>query len=304
MIDLRERTRRVSGSRLLEIFGERDIRSVVDPFMGIPNHLNYLKRHGIRVHGGDLIEWFVRAGEGLIVNDFTVLRDSEVAEIVEMLPGRLYPVDMFKGWDGVFFSEEQCMYLGVWQANVRNLRSDGQTGLAIVGLWHVLCYWLQKAHYPDEMADVPPSELAWQYIRETERWVCANNVRNTVRRADFNVTLGAQAADCVFLSPPGRNAARKADARVWMWEAWWQGDPYFNIEHYYRDTVFGQRTSDDASYDRAMGSVLAAADAYPYVIIQTTLQEAQRFERIAAAFRPQIDILSYHLDETYVIARK
>ena len=34
-------------------------------------------------HGGDLLEWFVRAGEGLVVNDFTILRDSEVAAVVD-----------------------------------------------------------------------------------------------------------------------------------------------------------------------------------------------------------------------------
>ena len=304
MIDLGERTRRISGSRLHDLITARDIGSIIDPFMGMPTHLNYLKRHGITVHGGDLVEWFVRAGEGLVVNDFTVLRDSEVAEIVEMLPGRIYPIDQFKGWDGVFFSQEQCEYLGVWHANVHNLRSDGQTGLAIVGLWHVLCYWLQKARHPDEMTDVPPSELAWQYIRATERWVCTNNARNTVRKADFNTTLSAVRADCVYISPPGRNSAKKADARIWMWEAWWQGDPYLNIEHYYRDTVFGQRTSDDSSYDRAIGSVLQAADESPYVIIQTTAAEAERFARIVRPFRQNVEIVSPHPEETYVIGKK
>src|SRR5581483_4240039 len=174
VIDLPARTRRISGSRLLDLCRERGIASVVDPFMGIPNHLATLKRHGIVVHGGDLLEWFVRAGEGIVANDFTILRDPEVAEIVEMLPGRIYPTDLFRAWEGVFFSEEQCRYLGVWHANVHALRSDGQTGIAVLGLWHVLCHWLHKARDPDEMIDVPPSELAWHYIRETQRRVCAN----------------------------------------------------------------------------------------------------------------------------------
>ena len=199
--------------------------SVVDPFMGLPTHLNYLKRHGIAVHGGDLLEWFVRVGEGIVVNDLTILRDSEVAEIVEMLPGRIYSLDMFKAWEGVFFSEEQCVYLGVWHDNVRNLRSDGQTGLAILGLWRAFCYWLQKTQNPDDMQDVPPSELAWSYIRQTEQWVIANMRRNTVRQTDVLTTIGAQRADALFLSPPARNSFRSADARIWMWEAWWQGNP-------------------------------------------------------------------------------
>ena len=104
MIDLPGRTRRVSGTRLLDLAEERGIRHIVDPFMGLPMHLNTLKRHGIAVHGGDLLEWFVRAGEGLVVNDFTILRESEVAEVVEMLPGRIYPTDLFRAWEGVFFS--------------------------------------------------------------------------------------------------------------------------------------------------------------------------------------------------------
>ncbi len=48
MTELREQTRRVAGSRLLDLFVERSIESVVDPFMGLPTHLNYLKRHGIK----------------------------------------------------------------------------------------------------------------------------------------------------------------------------------------------------------------------------------------------------------------
>ena len=304
MIDLSERTRRISGSRLLEILQSYDAKSVIDPFMGYPAHLNFLKRHGIAVHGGDLIDWFVRAGEGLVVNDLTILRDSEVAEIVEMLPGRIYPMDLFKGWDGVFFTEEQCIYLGVWHSNVHNLRSDGQTGLAIAGLWHVLCYWLQKSKYPDDMADLPPSELAWNYIRETEHLVTQNAQRNTVRRGDFTATLGSIQADAVFIAPPGRNAHKKADARVWMWEAWWQGDPYLNIERYYRDTIFVQRTNEDSSYDRALGAVFSAAESSPLLVLQTTLQNAAHFKTVMSEFRPHIEIISPHADETYVVGRR
>lgn len=303
MIELPARTRRVSGTRLLDLCAERGLRSLVDPFMGLPMHLNALKRHGIAVHGGDLLEWFVRAGEGLVVNDFTVLRDSEVAELVEMLPGRIYPTDLFRAWEGVFFSEEQCRYLGVWHANVHGLRSDGQTGLAVVGLWHVLCHWLLKASHPDEMVDVAPSELAWNYIRETERWVVDNGRRNTVRRGDFASTLSAVRADAVYFAPPGRGGGKRIDPRIWMWEAWWQGDPYLNVERLYRDTVFGARIADDAGYDRAIGQVLAAASAAPYAIVQAAPNDAERFERLVAAHRPHVELVSPNDDEVYVIGR-
>ncbi|HEX3464177.1 MAG TPA: hypothetical protein VHS78_09040 [Candidatus Elarobacter sp.] len=304
MIDLPARTRRVSGTRLLDLCRERGIESLADPFMGLPTHLNVLKRHGIAVHGGDLLEWFVRAGEGLVVNDFTILRDNEVAELVEMLPGRIYPTDLFRAWEGVFFSEEQTRYLGVWHANVHALRSDGQTGLAVLGLWHVLCHWLLKARHPDEMVDVPPSELAWNYVRETERWVVGNGRRNTVRRGDFATTLGAVRADAVYLAPPGRSAARRIDARVWMWEAWWAGDPYLNVERLYRDTVFGARTNDDGSYDRAVDEVLGAADAAPYVILQSTARDSSRFERLLRARRPNVETAAFGDDEIYLIGKR
>lgn len=301
MIELPARTRRVSGTRLLDLCRERDIASLVDPFMGLPTHLNVLKRHGIAVHGGDLLEWFVRAGEGLVVNDFTILRENEVAEVVEMLPGRIYPTDLFRAWEGVFFTEEQCRYLGVWHANVHALRSDGQTGLAVLGLWHVLCHWLLKARHPDEMVDVAPSELAWTYIRETERWVTENGKRNTVRRGDFATTLAHAKADAVYLAPPGRSGAKRIDARVWMWEAWWQGDPYLNVERLYRDTVFGSSTNDDASYDRAIGDVLEAAGAARCVIVQSNAREAARFERLVRSHRANVEIVSPNDDELYVI---
>jgi hypothetical protein len=304
VIDLPARTRRVSGTRLLDICEKRGITSLADPFMGLPTHLNALKRHGIEVHGGDLLEWFVRAGEGLVVNDFTILRDSEVAQVVEMLPGRIYPTDLFRAWDGVFFSEDQCRYLGVWHANVHGLRSDGQTGLAVAGLWHVLCHWLLKARFPDDLVDVPPSELAWHYIRETERWVTENGKRNTVRRGDFTATLGKVRTDAVYLAPPGRSGAKRIDARVWMWEAWFQGDPYLNVERLYRDTVFGANINDDANYDRAISEVLTAAEAAPYIIVQATPRESDRFERLLTTHRAHVEIVQPDEDELYLIAKK
>jgi hypothetical protein len=304
VIDLPNNTRRISGTRLLDLCQARGIGSLVDPFMGLATHLNVLKRHGIAVHGGDLLEWFVRAGEGLVVNDFTILRDSEVAAVVEMLPGRIYPTDLFRGWEGVFFSEDQCRYLGVWHANVHALRSDGQTGIAVIGLWHVLCHWLLKAHHPDEMIDIPPSELAWHHIRETQRWVADNGKRNTVRRGDFAATLGAARADAVYLALPGRSAAKRIDARVWMWEAWWQGDPYLNVERLYRETVFGGTTHDDPSYDRATAAVLTAAESAPYIIIQSNTRDADRFERLLRERRANTERVNLDLEEIYIIGKK
>ncbi len=304
MIELPERTRRISPSRLHEILLEHDCKSLVDPFMGLPTHLNYLKRHGIAVHGGDLLEWFVRVGEGLIVNDLTYLRDAEVAEIVEMLPGRIYSLDLFKAWEGVFFSEEQCMYLGVWHDNVRNLRSDQQTGLAILGLWRAFCYWMQKTQSPDDMQDTPPSELAWSYIRQTEQWVTSNMRRNTVRQGDVLATMGARAADALFLAPPPRNSFRSADARIWMWEAWWQGNPYFTIEHAYRDSLLGARAADAPSYARAIATILSNADPYPVVILQTTEQRIADLEPLVRSARPNVTTIAPHPYEIYLVATR
>jgi hypothetical protein len=304
VIELHERTRRISPSRLLEILNKHGASSLVDPFMGLPTHLNYLKRHGIAVHGGDLLEWFVRVGEGIVVNDLTYLRDSEVAEIVEMLPGRIYPIDLFKAWEGVFFTEEQCVYLGVWHDNVKNLRSDGQTGLAILGLWHVFCYWLQKANAPDDMADVPPSELAWTYIRQTERWVMSNLKRNTVQNSDVLTTISSHAADALFIAPPARNSFRSADARIWMWEAWWRGNPYFTVEHAYRDSLFGTRSAEEHSYARSIASVLSAAQDYPLVIVQTTKARQPGIESLVRNARRNVEVYAPHPYETYLIATK
>ncbi|MHB8148131.1 MAG: hypothetical protein ACYDGM_12855 [Vulcanimicrobiaceae bacterium] len=304
MIELPERTRRISPSRLHELLLQNDCHSLVDPFMGLPTHLNYLKRHGISVHGGDLLEWFVRVGEGIVVNDQTILRDSEVAEIVEMLPGRIYSLDMFKAWEGVFFTEEQCVYLGVWHDNVRNLRSDGQTGLAILGLWRAFCYWLQKTQYPDDMQDIQPSELAWSYIRETEILVGTNLRRNTARQGDVLATLAAQRADALFLAPPARNSFRSADARIWMWEAWWQGNPYFTIEHAYRDSLLGARASEIPAYSRALSTILSQANEYRTVIVQTTENRLGDIEPLVRNARPHVDIVAPHPHEIYLVGTK
>lgn len=304
MIELQERTRSVSPSRIHEILLQYECASVVDPFMGLPSHLNYFKRHGIAVHGGDLLEWLVRVGEGIVVNDSIILRDSEVAEIVELLPGRLYSLDMFKAWEGVFFTEEQCIYLGVWRDNVRNLRSDGQTGLAILGLWYAFCYWLHKAHYPDDMQDIPASELAWSYIRQTESFVVANMRRNTVRQADALSTLAAQKADALLLHPPTRNWLRNADARIWMWEAWWKGNPYLALEHAYEDSLFGARAAEPAEYARAFAALLSAAGEYPLIIVQATDAQLAEMEAPLRATGRNVDVVAPHPSEIYLVATK
>jgi hypothetical protein len=304
VIDLHERTRSISPSRLHEILLRYGCASVVDPFMGVPTHLNYLKRHDIAVHGGDLLEWLVRVGEGIVVNDMTILRDSEVAEIVELVPGRIYPWDLFKAWEGVFFTEEQCVYLGVWHDNVHNLRSDGQTGLAILGLWHTLCYWLHKSLHPDDMQDISPSELAWSYIRQTEGLVTANMRRNTVGVSDARSTIVAHKADALFLCPPARNSLRNTDARIWMWEAWWQGNPYFSPEHAYRDSLFGAGATDATKYAEAFASLLSAAEAYRVIIVQTSEDRVSEIEGPVRAARPQVEILSPRPSEVYLVATR
>jgi hypothetical protein len=304
VIELQERTRWISPSRLHEILMRYECSSMVDPFMGLPTHLNYLKRHDVAVHGGDVLEWFVRVGEGIVVNDMTILRDSEVAEIVELLPGRIYPFDLFKAWEGVFFTEEQCVYLGVWHDNVRNLRSDGQTGLAILGLWRTLCYWLQKTQHPDDMQDVPPSELAWSYIRQTEALVTANMRRNTVRQSDVLATLAAQKADALFLCPPARRSFRNADARIWMWEAWWQGNPYLTLEHAYRDSLFGAGAGNPDGYVRALARVLSAADDYRVIIVQTNEERLGELEGLVRNARRRVEISAMHPFEIYLVATK
>jgi hypothetical protein len=304
MIELQRHTRTTSPSRLHEILMRYECSSIVDPFMGLPTHLNYLKRHDVAVHGGDLVEWFVRVGEGIVVNDMTILRDSEVAEIVELLPGRIYPLDLFRAWEGVFFTEEQCVYLGVWHDNVHNLRSDGQTGLAILGLWRTLCYWLHKTERPDDMQDVPPSELAWSYIRQTEALVTASMRRSTVRQSDVLATLGAQKADALFLFPPARNSFRNADARIWMWEAWWQGDPYLSLEHAYRNSLFGVEAGDPGGYARAISAVLSAANDYRVLIVQTSEERLGEVEGLVREVRPKVELLAPHPREIYLVATK
>ena len=188
-----------------------------------------------------------------------------------MLPGRIYPTDLFRAWEGVFFSEEQCRYLGVWHANVHGLRSDGQTGLAIVGLWHVLCHWLLKAAL-SRRDGRRPAERTRLALHPRDR-ALGGRQRQAQHRAPRRLRGDAgRGARRRGLPRAARAAAaaKRIDARVWMWEAWWQGDPYLNVERLYRDTVFGARTNDDASYDRAVAECWPPPPSAPYVIVQAT----------------------------------
>src|SRR5579875_29232 len=154
------------------------------------------------------------------------------------------------------------------------------------------------------MLDVPPSELAWHYIREVQRWVVDNGHRNTVRRGDVGATLRSMRADAVFIAPPGRGSAKRIDPRIWMWEAWWTGDPYLNVERMYRETVFGARANDDASYERALGEVLDLAADAPFVIVQTNARGAERLERLLRDRRRTVALDAPADDERYLIASR
>ena len=155
------------------------------------------------------------------------------------------------------------------------------------------------------MQDTPPSELAWSYIRQTEQWVTSNMRRNTVRQGDVLATMGARSADALFLAPPPRNSFRSADARIWMWEAWWQGNPYFTIEHAYRDSLLGARAADAAGVcTRDREHHLASADQYPVVIVQTTEQRIGDLEPLVRNARPNVNTIAPHPYEIYFVATK
>ncbi len=279
----------ISASRLHEILEGVGARSVVDPCMGVPTHLNYLKRHGLAVHGSESSEWLVRVGEGIVVNDSVALLDRDIVDIVEMLPGHVYALDAFKAWEGAFFSEEQCLYLSVWRENVRNLRSDAQTGLAVLALWRVFCYWMQKAQAPDEMQDVSPSELAWHYLRQTTQWIAANARQNTVRRADALETIDACEADALLLALPSRTAHDRLDPRFSMWEAWWQSNPYFS--------------SEPIDYARSIANLLGRAATYPAIVLATDEKREAEMASLLRAVRPSVEVFAPSANDIYLVAK-
>ncbi len=279
----------IRGSRLHEALERCGVRSVVDPLMSVPVHLSYLKSHGIAVHGGEVFEWLVQVGNGIVVNDSVILRDEDVASIVEMLPGRVYALDVFKAWEGTLFSQEQCRYLDVWHDNVRALRSDAQVGLAILGLWRVFCYWMQKAEMPDAMEDVAPSDLAWHYLRRMPPWLATNGLHNTVRCADPAAVVEALRADALVIDASSAQRSR-SDARIWMWEAWWRGDPHFK--------------PDPPSHEQTLGPLVARADSYRVVLVVTTERAAPEAEELLRSSRRSIEAISTSAEEVYLIASR
>jgi hypothetical protein len=89
-----------------------------------------------------------------------------------------------------------------------------------------------------------------------------------------------------------------------MWEAWWQGNPYYNIEHVYRDSLFGQRSADEQGYARAIASVLSNAAEYRVVVLQTTEQRLRDFEPHMRNARRNVEIVAPHSSEVYLIGTK
>ncbi len=277
----------IRGSRLYEVLERCGVRSAVDPLMGVPVHLSYLKSHGIAVHGGDVFEWPVQVGNGIVVNDAAFLRDEDVAAIVEMLPGRVYALDVFTAWEGTLFSHEQCRYLAVWRDNVRALRSDAHVGLAVLGLWRVFCYWIQKTQMPDAMEDVAPGDLAWHYLRQTPPWLATNGQRNTVRCADPIAIVQACSADALVVDASSAETSG-SDARAWMWEAWWRGDPHFK--------------PDPPSHGQALGQLVARSESYRIVLVVTTARAAPEAEELLRSSRRSVEAVSTSAGEVYLIA--
>jgi hypothetical protein len=89
-----------------------------------------------------------------------------------------------------------------------------------------------------------------------------------------------------------------------MWEAWWQGNPYYNIEHAYRDSLFGERSTDEHGYACSIAAVLSNAQNYPVVILQTTEQRLHEFEPHMRNARSHVEIRAPHAHEVYLIGKK
>jgi hypothetical protein len=278
----------IRASRLLEILDTLGARTLCDPAMGLPTHLNYLKRHGIAVHGAESLEWLARAGDGIVVNDSTLLRDDDVAAIVEPLPARIYAYERFSAWEGASLGEEQCRYLAIWRENVRALRSDAQVGLAVLGLWRVFCYWLQKADAPDDMEDVAPSELAWAYVRQTTEWVGSNGHRNTARCGDALAAIDAHSGDALLLAPPSRQQRRNADPRFAMWEAWWRDNPFYAPEW----------------REEPLRELLARATAFPAVVLVTDDVRTAEHESALREAQRRVRRVAISASEVYLIAER
>lgn len=277
----------IPGSCVHEILERYGVRSVVDPLMGVPVHLGYLKAHGLAVHGCDAFAWTVCVGNGIVVNDSVILRDEDVASIVEMVPGRVYELDAFGAWEGTLFTQEQCRYLDFWLENVRALRSDAHAGLAVLGLWRVFCYWLQKTAMPDASEDIDPSELAWQYLRRIPPWLASNGLHNTVRQADPIAFVEATVADALLLDAHAEWS--HSDARVWMWEAWWRGNPHF--------------TPDPPSHD-TIARILGAAGAYRIVVALATERERPALEERMRACGRTVERIAAGAGEIYLVGTR
>ena len=89
-----------------------------------------------------------------------------------------------------------------------------------------------------------------------------------------------------------------------MWEAWWQGNPYYNIEHAYRDSLFGARSADEQGYARAVASIFSSAADYRVVVVQTTEQRLHEFEPHMRNARPHVEIVAPHSNEIYLIGTR
>jgi len=89
-----------------------------------------------------------------------------------------------------------------------------------------------------------------------------------------------------------------------MWEAWWQGNPYFTIEHAYRDSLLGARATDGPAYTRAIATILANAQEFPVVVTQTSEQRLAEIEPIVRNARANVEIIAPHPYEIYLVATK
>lgn len=240
--------------------------SLYEPFAGQAHVSRYFKRRGKRVVAGDLLESHYCHALALVENGSRTVTPQRAAEWLTVIKDPAVAT-RFGPWANRFFTPEETIWLGIWNAHLAEVPDPVERSLGAVAVSMVMQYWLsfnkrELAHKP-----MTPAIAFQHYLQTVNSWVCSSHHHNQALWGDAYHLVSRVEADMLFCYPPTDQGFFDYPDPLWLFECWVKGDPDMALPGVTGPTpgppTLGLPLADPSLYADALRRFLAKADHLP-----------------------------------------
>ncbi|HEY9724079.1 MAG TPA: DNA adenine methylase [Oscillatoriaceae cyanobacterium] len=197
--------------------------SVFEPFCGEAKLAFYFKRHGKRAIACDALESRYLLALALVENDHVLASPAHVQEWLTLIKDPIV-AKRFSPWANRFFTPEETIWLGIWQAHLSREGLDSLLrALGATAVWLTMRYWLSFNR--QELVNKPMSPpVAFQhYLQTVNTWVCNRGPRSQAIWGDATVLAPGVEADVLVYRPGAGQGVPTFPEPAALFECWVRG---------------------------------------------------------------------------------